>query len=408
MEPREALSGVVVLDLTRQMSGPYATLMLGDFGADVIKVESHPDGDPSRRVGHYFTGGESTMFLTWNRNKRSLCVDLRRPEGLAIVKRLAAEADVLVENYRPGVADRIGLGWEDLHRLNPRLIYLSVSAFGSKGPWKDRPGTDPVIQAFSGIMSVTGERDGPPALVGVPIADFSAAMLNVQAVLLGLVARSVTGEGQYIELSLLGSLLFSLTTRVGPYFLSGQDPTRFGSSHSQVVPYGAYQTLDGWVVIGTWGDEGWLPFCQALEMPELAEEVRFVTNTGRVQRRDELDAIVAARMSTKTIAEWDQSFGQHNVLFAPVNTFSQVFTHIQTIANEHIVEVDHPTAGRISQVAPPIKMHATPAVMRRPPPLLGQHTREILAQHGWTQAEIEELVETGVVIDRADQTRLES
>jgi crotonobetainyl-CoA:carnitine CoA-transferase CaiB-like acyl-CoA transferase len=399
-----ALSGVVVVDLTRQMSGPYATLVLGDFGADVIKVESHPNGDPSRRVGHYFSGGESTMFLTWNRNKRSLCVDLRRPEGVAIVKRLAHSSDVFVENYRPGVADQMGLGWKDLHELNPRLIYVSVSAFGSKGPWKDRPGTDPAVQAFSGVMSVTGAPDGPPVLVGVPIADFSSAMLTVQAVLLGLFARSVSGDGQYIELSLLGSLLFSLTTRVGPYFLTGQDPTPSGGSHSQVAPYGAYQTLDGWVVIGTWGDEGWLSFCQALGMPDLANDERFVTNTNRMQHRDELDSIVSAQMITKTNDQWDRSFAQNSVLFSPVNTFSQVLGHVQTTANEHVVQVDHPTAGRLRQVAPAIKMSGTPAVIRRPPPLLGEHSRDILDQHGWSQAEIDELVATGVVIDSAGQT----
>ena len=250
------LDGIRVLDLTRHMAGPYATQMLSDYGAEVIKVESVPYGDPSRRTGTTFIGEESGLFLIWNHGKRSFAVDMRSPDGLRAVQRLAATADVLIENYRPGVADKIGLGYDRLSRENPGLIYVSLSAFGSTGPWAGDPGTDPVVQAMSGVMSVTGESDGEPLLIGVPVADFTGAMVAAHASMLGLFAREKTGRGQRAEVSMLHALMSSLTTRLASHWFGGETPGRHGNQHSVVAPYQAFKTSDGHAVAGVWGAGG--------------------------------------------------------------------------------------------------------------------------------------------------------
>lgn len=389
-----ALEGIRVADFTRQMSGPYATLVLADFGADVVKVESSPQGDPSRRTGTNFIGDQSTMFLTWNRNKRSICLDMRTAAGLAAAHRLIESVDVVMENFRPGVADEIGIGWDTVRTLNDRAIYVSVNAFGSKGPWRERPGTDPIVQAMSGVMSVTGEADGGPVLVGIPVADYSSAMVAVQAVLLGLLARNVTGKGQHIEVPMFGSLLFGLTTRIGPYFLTGEDPQRFGSQHSQVVPYQAFETQDGWVVAGVWGD-GWEAFCAALDWPELVADERFDTNSKRVAQRDTMSALLSAHIKQRTSADWEERFVAHGVLFSPVNSFSDIVNHPQTEAMGLVLEVDHPRLGPLQQIGPVILMDETPGRVRTAPPDLGQHTREVLTELGYDEAETDELFRSG-------------
>jgi crotonobetainyl-CoA:carnitine CoA-transferase CaiB-like acyl-CoA transferase len=393
------LDGVVVVDLTRQMSGPYASMVLGDFGAEVIKVESAPRGDGARHIGNTFIGGESTMFLTWNRNKRSICVDLRSEEGRAVLRRLVDDADVVMENFRPGVAEEMGVGAADVLARNPRAVYCSINAFGSVGPWSRRPGTDPVVQAMSGVMSVTGERDGDPVLVGIPVADFSSAMLAVQGILLALIARERTGRGQRVEIPMLHALVFGLTTRVGPFFANGEDPGRWGNQHSQVVPYQAFKTKDGYAVAGTWGEKDWPGFCDALGCPGLASDPRFATNVERVARRDVLTPLLQERFLDRTTAEWEEIFSSRGVLFAPVNTFSEVFDHPQSQALGLVAEVEHPTAGVQKQVAPAVRLEDTPAAIARPSPLLGQHSREILMERGWSEDQVEELVAAGVLLE---------
>ncbi len=297
------LDGIRVLDFTRHMAGPYGTMILGDYGADVIKVESLPHGDGARGVGTAFIDGESALFLIWNRGKRSLALDMRKPEGLEAVHRLAATVDVVVTSYRPGVADEIGIGYDALSAINDQIVYISLTAFGPDGPLAPYPGTDPVVQAVSGVMSVTGEPDRGPNLVGVPMADFTGALVTAQAAMLGLFARQQTGKGQLIDVSMLFALMSSLTTRLASHWVDGEDPGRHGSAHSVVVPYEAFQTADGHVVTGVWGGaDGWERFCRAIGKPELAADERYLTNQQRVDARAELTEFLQGIFITRTSA----------------------------------------------------------------------------------------------------------
>lgn len=396
------LDGIKVLDFTRHMAGPYGTMLLGDYGADVIKVESVPDGDGSRTIGTAFVDGESALFLIWNRGKRSIALDMRTSEGLEAVHRLVAEADVVVASYRPGVADQIGIGYDALSAINPRLVYVAVSAFGADGPLAPYPGTDPVVQAMSGVMSVTGEPDGGPNLVGVPMADFTGAMVGAQAVMLGLFARERTGKGQMIDVSMLYALLSSLTTRLASHWVDGEDPGRFGSAHSVVVPYEAFKTSDGYAVAGVWGGaDGWERFCRAIGEPALAHDERYLTNPQRVAARPELTKYLNKIFITKTTAEWQESFNEHRALYGPVLTFSQILNHPQVQQAGLVQTVNHPTVGEIPQLGPVIYLHDTPGEIAGPPPLLGQHSREVLAEVGYNGAEIDELVAAGTIMESA-------
>lgn len=396
-----ALDGIRVLDFTRHMAGPYATVALTDHGADVIKVESLPSGDHARTGGVYTVGDQSAVFLMWNRGKRSLAVDLRRPEGLDAVRRLIERADVVVENYRPGVADEIGIGYEAVSARNPRLVYVAVSAFGPSGPLAPYPGTDPVIQAWSGVMSVTGEADGGPLLIGVPVADYTGSMLAVQAVALALFARERTGRGQKIDVSMLGGLLAMLSTRLANYWASGEDPQRMGSANSIYVPYQVFRTADGYVMAGSFGGDSWPKFCVAIGMPELADDERYRSNRSRFDHRDTLIPALHERFVVRTTDEWEPRFRSAGALFAPVKTVAEILAHPQVAELGLVGSVEHPTAGTIPQLGSPLAFSGTPAAIRRPPPLLGEHTREVLLEGGFTSAEVDALCASGVALDGA-------
>jgi formyl-CoA transferase/CoA:oxalate CoA-transferase len=393
------LDGVKVLDLTRHMAGPYATQMLSDYGADVIKVESVPHGDPSRRTGTAFTGDESGLFLIWNRGKRSLAIDMRNPAGKRAVRRLAEQADVLIENYRPGVADKIGLGYEVLAEANPGLIYIALSAFGSSGPWAEDPGTDPVVQAMSGVMSVTGEADGGPLLIGVPIADYAGAMTGAQAAMLGLLARGRTGRGQKVEISMLYALISALTTRLASHWFAGEEPARHGSQHSVVAPYQAFRTADGWAVAGVWGaGEAWPRFCEAIARLDLVEHPQFATNELRVANREQLNAVLDPIFLQRTTAEWRERFHDARALYGPINTIPEAVTQEQVEYAGFVTGVEHPTLGTIPQLRPVIELAETPGSIAGPPPLLGQHSVEVLAEVGYDQEELDQMLADGVIL----------
>lgn len=395
---QRALDDVRVLDLTRLMAGPYATLVLSDHGADVVKIESVPVGDPARASGVDYLGDQSSLFLMWNRGKRSVALDLRRPEGLAVVHRLAARADVVVENYRPGVADAIGVGFEQLSEINPRLVYCSISAFGSQGELAQLPGTDPVVQAVSGVMSVTGEDGGDPVLVGVPVADFTGAMLGVQGILFALLARERTGRGQRVDISMLHGMLSTLTTRLASYWTTGEDPQPRGSAHSTLVPYQTFATSDGVVMAGSFGVDTWPRFCEALGRPDMVEDERYATNLDRHANIDELLATVAAEFEKHDSDTWERRFRGAGALFGRVNSFSQIFGHPHVVEAGVIQETEHPSVGRVRELAPPIRMSEHQPRITRPAPLFGEHTAEVLEECGYGHEEIAALLGSGVAV----------
>lgn len=379
------------------MAGPYASLVLSDHGADVVKVEALPGGDSTRRAGKDFLAGQSAMFLLWNRGKRSIALDFRSPEGMEVIHRLVSQADVVIENYRPGVAAKIGIGYEALSAVNQRLIYCSVSAFGASGPLRDAPGTDPVVQAFSGVMSVTGERGGKPVLVGVPVADHTGAMHAVQGILLALIARERTGRGQLVEVSMAFALMTMLSTRLGSYLATRKDPIAAGSAHTAYAPYQVFTTADGSAMAGAWGGNSWPKFCRAIDRNDLAKDPRFSTNEDRVRNLAELVAILEPILAARTTRTWEERFREADALFAPVLTISQALTHPHTKAAGFVQSVQHPTVGELPQLAPPIRMSETAPYIRRPPPLLGEHTAAVLSEAGYSDEEIARLEASGVV-----------
>jgi formyl-CoA transferase/CoA:oxalate CoA-transferase len=390
-----ALEGIRIVDLTRHMAGPYATALLTDYGADVIKVESARGGDPSRSTGTANHAGENALYLMWNRGKRSVALDLRRAESIEAVKRLVADADVFIENYRPGVADSMGLGYAELAALNPRLLYVSVTGFG-RGPLEGWPATDPVVQAMSGVMGVTGEEGGPPLLVGVPIADYAGAMQVIEGTLLGLLSRARTGRGQRIEVSMLRGLMSALTTRLATYWATGEEPIRLGGAHSAVAPYNVFRTKDGFMVAGVWGaGEAWPRFCAAIERLDLVDDPRFLDNASRVAHRDVLVPLIESVTTTRTTKDWEAAFREQHVLYGPVLSFGELLGHEHVQATGIVTSVEHPVAGVLPQLAPTVLMSDTPGVIAGPPPLLGEHTAEVLGEAGYSPAEIAAMLDSG-------------
>ncbi|MDQ6753994.1 MAG: CoA transferase [Actinomycetota bacterium] len=396
-EPGSALQDLLVLDLTRILSGPFATMTLADLGADVIKIEQPGQGDDTRQWGPPFQGEEAAYFLAVNRNKRSLAVDLKSPEGLAAVRRLALKADVLVENFRPGTAARLGLGYEELSRENPGLIYASISGYGQTGPDAQRAGYDAIAQARSGIMSVTGEADGPPVRVGVSSADLVAGMWATIGILAALHEKQRSGRGQWVDISLLDGSVSWLTYVASGYFASGETPRRYGSAHPTIAPYQAFATADGFVMVAVGNDGLWRRFAGALEREDLLADERFAKNPSRVAHRDVLVPLIGEIMLTRGTAEWVQRLDAAGVPVGPIQTVDQAVADPQVLARGMVSELQHPTAGALKVVGCPIRLTRTPASVRTAPPVLGQHTDEVLKSVGFDGGDIASLRGAGAV-----------
>jgi formyl-CoA transferase len=392
------LAGIRVLDLTRVLAGPYCTMFLGDLGAEVVKVEQPGVGDDTRGWGPPFTGGESAYFLCINRNKKSITVDLKTDEGVDLVRRLAASADVLIENFRPGTMERLGLGENNLLALNPRLIYASLSGFGADGPMSEVPGYDLIIQAWGGLMSITGAPDGEPTKVGVAIIDLVAGLMLGKSITAALFAREKLGVGQKIDTSLLEAEVASLINAGSNYLVGGKVPGRWGNAHPTIVPYQSFQTADSYLVIGVASEGIWGRFCQAIGKIELADDPRFVKNANRVENRAALIAILTEMFRSRDNETWLRRLNEAEVPCAPIQTIDQVFAAPQVRDRDMLVEVEHPTAGTVRMAGIPVKFSVTPASVRLPPPLLGQHTEEVLSSWlGMNGLEIEQLKKKGAI-----------
>ena len=381
-----AFEGVKVLDLTSYIAGSFAATWLADLGADVVKIES-PTGDPFR-----VTRG----FLAWNRNKRSIVLDLKHPDGLAAFYRMVRQADVVMENYRPGVADRLGVGYEKLRELNPRLIYCSVSGYGQTGPYTQKPAFDPLLQAIGGGMAGQGGPGNPPVFLRIAVSDYYAAALAAYGLAAALYVRERTGLGQRVETSLLNAVI---AIQAWPFVRLEDDPEPFRLG-SGLVPYQLFQTSDGWIFIACGNDGFWRNLCRALDIEAFAEDPRFATQPARYRNREELLGILQEILLTRTTAEWLEVLEAHDVPAAPVRTIEALFDDPQVKHNEMVVELRHPKLGRIRQMGIPVRLSVTPGRLVRPAPMLGQHTEEVLREYGFSPEEVAELKAKGVTEPR--------
>ncbi len=393
-----ALEGIRVLDLTQIMAGPFCTMLLADLGAEVIKIENPRGGDDSRRMAPPYYNGEAASFIAVNRNKYGIAVDIRTPAGKEVLWRLIATVDVLVENFRPGTMTRLGFGYEQVHARYPALVYCSISGFGHTGPERDQGGFDLVAQAMSGILSVTGSPE-EPAKVGVPISDLNAGLFASHAILAALLARSRTGEGQFVETSLLEAALAYTIWESNEYWASGSAPQRLGTAHRLAAPYQVFATADGWIAIGAANQRNWERLVQAMDRSDLLHNPLFVTNSDRMEHLPALVDTLTQTLKTRTTEAWLQLLKQAEVPAGPVLTLDQVYQHPQVCARNMAIEIEHPLAGRVHAIGFPVKYSSTPGQMYRPAPMLGQHTFQILESLGMSAQECSQLEAEGVILD---------
>lgn len=403
------LEGIQVLDLSRVLAGPWASQLLADYGAQVIKVERPGEGDDTRGWGPPFLmppenqgRGESAYFLSANRGKRSVTIDLSRPEGQSLVRRLSEQCDVLLENFKVGGLKKYGLGYDDLRAANPGLVYCSISAFGQDGPDRDGPGYDAMIQAMGGLMSITGAPEGEagagPQRTGVAITDLMTGMYAVSAILAALIHRRETGAGQYIDLALLDTQVAALANQAMNFFLSGKAPLRQGTAHPNIVPYQAFPTSDGHIMIAVGNDAQFGALAVSLDEPAWTSDERFATNAERVAHRDTLVPLIGERLRSRSSAEWLDLLRACKVPCGPINDITAVFEEPQVKHRKMQIELQHPFAQRLPAVRNPVLFSATPVKCDVPPPLLGQHTDEVLAERlGLNSEELEQLRKTGVI-----------
>lgn len=390
-----ALQGITVLDLTRVLAGPFCTMILGDLGADVIKVEAVGSKDDTRAWGPPFAGGESAYYLCANRNKRAITLNLKSAKGQDAFKKLAAGADVVVQNFKTGTLERLGLGYDTLKRINPQIILASITGFGQTGPYKNEPGYDYIIQAMAGLMSITGDERSGPLKVGVAIADVLTGLYAAIGILAALHERSYSGEGQQLDVSLFDAQLSALVNVASSYLTTGAVPRRLGNQHPHIVPYQVFPTRDGEMVVAVGNDAQFRKLAEALGMPELAADERYRTNADRLRHRDGLVAVISAVMKAKPTTHWRARLQAAGIPHGPINDLQAVFADHQVQARNMVVEMAHPTAGSVKLVGSPLKLSRTPVEMKRHPPLYGEHTTQVLSRLGYSPDELDEMRRNG-------------
>ena len=394
------LSGIRVVDLTRILAGPYATMILGDMGADVVKVERPDGGDDTRAWGPPWVGqagGASAYYTAVNRNKRSLTLDLKSDAGREVLWRLIECGDVVVSNFRPGVIERLGFSWEAVHARAPRLVYALVNGYGSTGPGADKPSFDVIVQGESGVMDVTGWPDGPPTRVGISLGDETAGLLVVQGILAALLARERTGKGQRVEVALHDGLLSLLTYQAQNWWSGGERPRRLGNAHPSIVPYQTFRAADAWINVGAANDRQWRALCEALEHTEWIDDPRFATNGDRLVHRDTLIALLQEIFAGRPAAEWLERLGQAGIPAGRIRPVSEALTSPEARHREMVVEVGGGEEEPLKLLGIPVKLSETPGRIRRPPPRLGEHTAEVLAEIGYDSASIDSLRTGGAI-----------
>lgn len=393
----KALAGVKVLDFSQGAAGPYASMVLGDFGAEVIKVEP-PQGDWLRTLGPPFIQGESATYLSLNRNKRSIVIDLKHPEGKSIAQKMAEEADVIIESFRPGVMAKMGLDYEQISSVNPKVVYCSISGFGQEGPWKNKPGVDGIIQAVSGFMSVTGIEGQSPIKAGTIVADMMGGTLAVNGILTSLLAREKTGRGQKVDQSLLDAMLTIQSVGLSMYFASGKLPRRLGSEAPYAVPNGAFSTKDGYIMLAANLEPKWISLCSLINKPEWLEDPRFRMNKNRVENRAILIPLLKEVFKTKSSDDWIELLERSDIICAPITNYEDLGNLEQVKANEMIVEMEHPYIGIVKQIGIPQKLNGTPGKIETYSPMLGEHSSEILEEFHFNKSLIDDLLTNKVVI----------
>lgn len=392
------LKGIRVIDLTRVIAGPYCAMVMGDLGAEIIKVEQPKIGDESRAWGPPWVKEMSAYFISINRNKKSFTLNLKHPQGVEIFKSLVKKTDVLLENFRPGTMEELGLGYEVLHGIRPGLIYCDITGYGTDGPYRDKPGVDVIVSAIGGLMSITGEPEGEPVKVGVPVTDLLTGLYAFGAIASALLVREQTGRGQRISLNLLAMQLATLINIGSSYLVGGVTPQRWGSAHATIVPYEAHPAKDDYLIFGVINERMWKSFCRILGIEELEEDPRFSDNTQRVKNRQALYEIIDQKLAEKTVKEWIPLFDQAGIPCGPINPLDRVFKDPQVSHLGLVKEVEHPHYGKVKVVGPPATFSESRIGIQSPPPTLGEHSEEILTRLlGFPEEEVERLKDQGVI-----------